>query len=65
MKLKKLKEVIDACVDNAEELDPCVEIWLGDKLYDITSIGQFGMIPDVSIHIVECHKEDVLTAGFV
>ena len=54
MKLKKLKEIIDQCVENAGDCDPEVEIWVGDKkAYRIGRIGQYGLIPDVTISVGE------------
>lgn len=54
LKLKQLKEIIDKAVEYAGECDPDVEIWVGDKRgYYIGSIGQFGVIPDVTIHVGE------------
>lgn len=59
MKLKKLKEVVDKCVENAGELDPDVEVWVGvTKAYRIGSIGQFGVIPDVTITVGEKIYDD-------
>lgn len=59
MKLKKLKEVIDQAVQNAGECDPEVEIWVGDhKAYRIGSIGQFGLIPDLTISVGEKIYDD-------
>ena len=54
MKLKKLKEIIDEAVEYAGDCDPDVEIWIGDKKgYRIGSIGQFGVIPDLTISVGE------------
>ena len=54
MKLKKLKEVIDQAVEYAGDCDPDVEIWVGDKkAYRIGRIGQYGLIPDVTISVGE------------
>lgn len=51
MKLAKLKEIIDKAVEYAEDTDPNVEIWLGEVEYFIKRIGQFGVIPNVTIDI--------------
>lgn len=54
MKLKELKAVIDKAVERAGDCDPDVEVWVGDKrAYRIGRIGQFGVIPDVTIHVGE------------
>ena len=53
MKLKKLKEIIDQCVDRVGECDPDVEVWFKKSMYDIREISQFGIIPDVTIVIGE------------
>ena len=53
MKLRKLKEVIDQCVERAEDCDPDVEVWFKKSMYRIREIGQFGVIPDVTISIGE------------
>lgn len=53
MKLKKLKEIIDKCVENAGDTDPDVEVWFKKAMYDIREIGQFGVVPDVTITIGE------------
>lgn len=53
MKLKKLKEIIDLCVINAGDCDPDVEVWFKKAMYDIREVGQFGVIPDVTITIGE------------
>jgi hypothetical protein len=63
MKLRKLKEVIDKCVENAGDYDPEVEIWVGDhKAYKVARIGQFGIIPDVTISVGEKIFDDTKTA---
>jgi len=52
MKLKELKSIIDAAVEYAGNCDPNVEIWIGDKrAYEIGRIGQYGVEPDVTIHV--------------
>lgn len=53
MKLLKLKEIIDECVKRAGNCDPEVEVWFKKSLYDIREIGQFGVIPNVTITIGE------------
>lgn len=54
LKLKQLKDIIDKAVEYAGDFDPDVEIWIGDKKgYYIGSIGQFGFIPDLTIHVGE------------
>ena len=41
-------------MEYAGDFDPDVEIWIGDKKgYYIGSIGQFGFIPDLTIHVGE------------
>jgi len=54
MKLKELKSVIDQAVEYAGDCNPDVEIWIGDKkAYRIGRIGQFGVIPDLTISVGE------------
>lgn len=55
MKLRRMKEVIDKAVENLGDLeDAKVEIWVGDKkAYKVGRIGQFGVIPDVTISVGE------------
>lgn len=49
MKLKKFKEIIDKAYEQAEGCDVEVEVWLKNSMYDIQRIGQFGVIPTVTI----------------
>ncbi len=51
MKLSKLKEVIDKTVEYAENTDPSIIFYVGEDEYELDNIGQFGVIPDVTIHI--------------
>jgi hypothetical protein len=53
MKLKELKQAIDRAVEYAGELNPNVEVWYKKKMYRIQSIGQFHLVPDVTITIGE------------
>lgn len=54
MKLKELKKVIDKAAEYAGDCDPDVEIWVGNKrAYKIGRIGQFGVVPDVTISVGE------------
>lgn len=53
MKLKQLQKIINQCVDRAGDTDPDVEVWFKKKMYDIRSIDQFGVVPDVTITIGE------------
>lgn len=51
MKLKKLKEIIDGCVEQAGDTDPDVEFWIGEDETELDRIGQFGVVPDVTITV--------------
>lgn len=51
MKLNELKKIIDQASVYAADTDPDVEIWEGDTFYEIKRIGQFGILPNVIIHI--------------
>lgn len=51
MKLRKLKEVIDKCLADAGDCNPEVTVWFHKKEYEIDRIGQFGIVPDVTINI--------------
>lgn len=53
MTLKELKSVIDQAVERAGECDAKVEVWYKNKGYRIARVGQFGLIPDVTITIGE------------
>ena len=54
MKLKMLKTLIDEAVAYAGDCDPDVEVWVGEKrAYRIGRIGQFGVVPDVTITVGE------------
>jgi len=53
MKLRKLKKIIDDAVLRSGETDPDVEVWFKKKMYEIRSIGQFNVIPDLTIEIGE------------
>ena len=58
MKLKDLKKAIDQAVKYAGKCDPDVEVWLGEKkMYRIKRIGQFGLVPDVTITL--CDKPEL------
>ena len=58
MKLKELKKIIDECVERAGDCDADVEVWFKKSMYRIRSIGQFGVIPDVTIEIGPKEFED-------
>lgn len=58
MKLKELKKIIDKCVKFAENTDPNVEIFCNEDEYEITRMGQFGVVPDVIIDIELIEYED-------
>jgi hypothetical protein len=51
MKLKTLKKLIDTAIKKAGKCDPYVELWHREKRYHIDEITQFGVVPDVNIHI--------------
>jgi len=36
-----------------ENVNPDVEVWFKKSMYDIRAIGQFGVVPDVTITIGE------------
>ncbi len=58
MKLHKLKAIIDEAVKRAEHTDPDVEVWYGEEEFGIKSIGQFGLIPDVTICVCPIDELD-------
>lgn len=53
IKIKKLKELVDNAYNNSNNGEAEVECWLQLEddcvLYDIDSIGQFHVIPDMTI----------------
>lgn len=52
MKLKKMKEIIDKAYINAEDCDVDIEVWIGEDMYEIKRIGQFGVVPAVTMELV-------------
>lgn len=59
MKLKELKDMIDKAVEYAGDCNPDVEIWVGEKkAYKIGRVGQFGVVPYVTIHVGEKIYDD-------
>ena len=59
--LKQLQKVIDKAVKKAGKHDYQVEVWFrGAGPFKIVSVGQFGIVPDVTLDIdVEKEKEDI------
>lgn len=53
MKLKELKAAIDKAVEHAGDCDADVEVWYKNKGYRIARIGQFGIVPTVTITVGE------------
>lgn len=53
MSLRELKSCIDKACEYAGDIDANVEVWIGKKAYSITRVGQFGIIPDVTITVGE------------
>lgn len=55
MKLLELKELVDQAVENAGKTAPYadVEVWFKKKMYRITRVSQFGVVPNVSIELRE------------
>ena len=53
MTLKELKSCIDQAVKKAGKAAATanVEVWYGDQMLEITRIGQFGVVPDISITV--------------
>ena len=54
MTLKQLKSCIDQAYKKAGAKYAAkseIEVWLGDKLYRLASVGQFGVVPDVTLTI--------------
>ena len=53
MKLKDLKARIDQAYKNAgtaaDQVD--VEVWHNDEMFTIENVGQFHVVPDVSISV--------------
>lgn len=53
MKLTPLRNCLEMAAKAAEGCnDPNVEVWLGDRCYKIESVGQFSVVPDVTITIL-------------
>lgn len=55
MTIKELKSCVDQCAKKAGQAAATahVEIWLGDKMYSIKEISQFGVVPDMMITIAD------------
>lgn len=53
MKLSELQRALNECSERAGDYDPDIEIWFKKSMYSIMSIGQFGVVPDVTITIGE------------
>jgi len=55
MKLKEFKIIIDSAVEYAGDTNPDIQCILStktkEKEYDIDEVTQFGVIPNVTIHI--------------
>jgi len=56
IKLKKLIEVLQGCYDKHKDLPECadnieVEFWRGETEFELESINQFNVKPDVVIHL--------------
>ena len=53
IRLKKLIEVLQTAHDKYNNESVCesisVEFWLGDQMVELDRIGQFGIVPDVTI----------------
>lgn len=52
--LKKFLEVIQGCYDKHKDKPECadsirVEFWMGEEMLHLKRIGQFGVVPDVTI----------------
>lgn len=53
MKLEEFKKIIDKAYEQAEGCDVDVEVWLKNGMYKIQKIGQFGVVPTVTITLGE------------
>jgi hypothetical protein len=53
MKLKELLRILKIAAKKAEKHDVEVEIWQGDRMLEIETISQFGVVPDVVIALKE------------
>lgn len=54
MTLKQLKSCIDQAYKKAGEKIAAtseVEVWLGDEMLRLKSVGQFGIVPDVTLTV--------------
>jgi hypothetical protein len=56
IKLKKFLEILQGCYDKHKDQPECadnieVEFWRNGKPVELKSIGQFGLKPDVTIHL--------------
>jgi hypothetical protein len=58
MKLKMLKKLVDIAVKQAGDSDPEVEVFHKDDnvCYSIISLGQFSIVPDVTITLDKLAK---------
>jgi hypothetical protein len=51
MKLKKFKKIIDKAVKDAGDTNPDILFYVKEKEYKIKRIGQFSIIPDVTVSL--------------
>ena len=51
MKLSVLRATLDACWNACEGQDVDIDCYCGDDVYDIVSVGQFGVVPDVTLEL--------------
>lgn len=51
MKLSIITRIFRDAKHKAGDIDPDVEFWVGEQRYDVAHIGQFGIIPDVTVHL--------------
>jgi hypothetical protein len=56
MNLKKLLETLQNAYDKHKDNPQCadnldVEFWIGEEMYEVERIGQFEIVPDVTISL--------------
>jgi hypothetical protein len=51
MTLRELQKAIDTAIERAGDCDPDIEVWYKKKMHRIEHVGQFSIVPTVTITI--------------
>lgn len=61
MTVKKLIDILNKNVKKCDQKNANIEIWLGEDMYEIKSLGGFGFSPDITIDIKPATDAMVVT----